>query len=220
MTLAKTLKVPFHLIAFALYKTVGTSRRFTFMGRSYRYHYHPYNNTSENERSIEIPIALEFVRHAPPGPVLEIGNVLNHYSPFPHAVVDKYEKGPGIRNVDVADLDAEAPYSCIVSISTMEHVGVDEPRQDPQKSFESIIRTSKMLLPGGTMLVTFPIGHNPALDAAFRENRFPGAERRAMRRLNRRNDWVECDPSQIPPSCPTGRTWYLAILLFHGPRAT
>jgi SAM-dependent methyltransferase len=140
---------------------VGT---FVFAGREYRYFRHPHNATWQNERAVEVPIARTAVLEATGGRVLEIGNVLGHYMRHEHDVVDKYEAGANVQNVDVLAFEADEPYDLIVSVSTLEHVGWDEAERDPDKIPRAVERLRSLLAPGGRALVTLPVGYNPWLD--------------------------------------------------------
>lgn len=115
---------------------------FMFHNKSYRYFYHKYNTTWQNERAVEIPIVWDIVKKRG-GNVLEIGNVLPHYFTFQHDVVDKHEKGEGVINEDVADLRLQNKYDLIVSISTIEHVGWDE---NPTHKKEKLNKPEKTLV--------------------------------------------------------------------------
>lgn len=122
---------------------------------------HPYNRTIHNERAIEIPLARAFIDgHAD---VLEVGNVLGHYQPATWTVVDKYERAPGVINQDV--LDIVGWFDRIVTISTIEHVGWDEPERDPTKPARAIAHLRSLLNLGGALMVTIPTGWNAPLDA-------------------------------------------------------
>ena len=74
----------------AYYNTLKGRRTFTFQGKAYKYLFRRYNTTYANERAVEIPIAMEVVRGHPEERVLEVGNVLAHYYPHHHDVLDKY----------------------------------------------------------------------------------------------------------------------------------
>jgi hypothetical protein len=152
--------------------------RFSFGRRSFdspygplRYFVHPYNHTWRYERCIEIPIARAFIA-AHGGAGLEVGNVLNHYGRVSHRVVDKYERGRDVENVDVEAIQA-ARLDYIVSISTLEHVGIDERDRDEQKALRSIGHLRGPLAPSGRLLVTFRLGHNPTLTEAVLSGRIP-----------------------------------------------
>jgi hypothetical protein len=164
-------------------------RRFRVEGASYRYLVHRYNETWTNERAVEVPLALRRLRRAR-GPVLEVGNVLSHYTRTSHERIDKYETAPGVLNRDVDDLEARRAYALILSISTLEHVGFDEEVQDAAKPARAVERLKACLAPGGELFVTLPLGYNPAADAMV----LAGAafERVALlRRATPTNLWVE-----------------------------
>src|SRR3954451_22447894 len=73
---------------------------FVVDGRERRLFVHRYNETWRNERAVEVPLVVEALDAHP---VLEVGNVLGHYGHCGHTVVDKYERAPGVLNVDVLD---------------------------------------------------------------------------------------------------------------------
>ncbi|TAK16890.1 MAG: hypothetical protein EPO37_07710, partial [Nitrosarchaeum sp.] len=76
-----------------------------------------------NERSVEIPLAIDMLKKNNGKNILEIGNVTSNYCNIPHIVVDKYEKETNIINQDVIDFNSKAKFDLIISISTLEHVG-------------------------------------------------------------------------------------------------
>ncbi len=141
-----------------------STRSFSFEGRRYRYFVHRYNRTWATERAVEIPLALRALRDAT-GKVLEVGNVLSHYRRVSHECLDKYERAPGVRNADVMDLSPAPAYGLILAISTLEHVGWDESPVEPDKPRRAVELLKRTLLPGGTLLVTLPLGQNPHVDA-------------------------------------------------------
>lgn len=134
---------------------------FSWWGRKLSYFHHLYNCTWLNERAVELPIAFAF-RDGRSANGLEIGNVLTHYGVNGHRVVDRFEVGDGVENIDVFDVTGS--YDWIIAISTLEHVRFDEPDQDPDGSIKAIEHLRSLLAPGGTMLITVPTGHNPGLD--------------------------------------------------------
>jgi hypothetical protein len=147
-----------------------TARTFDYQGHTLRYFAHPYNATWRSERSIEIPIARHFIDGFPPRSLgLELGNVLAYYQLASHTVVDKYEIADGVINVDVVDYDSAEPFDWIVSISTLEHVGVNEPEQDPDKAAVAIDRLRSLLTADGRLLITTPYGFSPGVDAFIRD---------------------------------------------------
>lgn len=182
------------LIAERMGIAVAPKRSFTFGGRVYEYVDHPHNKTRENERRVELAIVWEELKTAR-GRVLEVGNTLAYYFPTAHDVLDKYEHGPRISNVDVVDFPGSG-YELIISVSTLEHVGHDEVWPNfmgrPELCELAIERLRRALVPGGRLIFTVPMGWNPHMDQLVRECR--GLHRvRFMRRINAQNDWVEVE---------------------------
>jgi hypothetical protein len=140
---------------------------------------------------------LDFLRSRAAGATLEIGNVLNHYAAFQHTVVDKYELGDGVTNVDVCDFEPAHKFNSIISVSTIEHVGWDE---EPFDSGKAICAASQMLLPTGGMLITFPIGHNPSIDQAMQNGTLGCSDLRCIKRISG-SDWVEVPVQQLAGCC-------------------
>lgn len=177
------------------YRVAAARRRgrtFDFDGRRLEYLLHPYNVTWDNERTVEVPICWYFLsRHGTSGPVLEVGNVLNHYRPFPHDVVDKYERASGVANVDIVDFSTDVRYEAIVTVSTLEHVGWDEEPRDPSKVLRAVERLQSLLRPGGVLLYTIPLGYNPRLDDLLRVGGLPSTQTIWMQRVSKDNRWVE-----------------------------
>ena len=177
----------------ALYRLLRGHNTFILDGSVYYYFIHWYNMTWRNERAVEIPIAWKMVNNNNQAKILEIGNVLSHYYPVNHDVVDKYEKGPGVINEDVVDFRPGNKYDLIISISTLEHVGWDELPKDSEKIVRAIDNLLKLLSPEGVMLITLPVGENLELDLLVREGAISFTEQYAMRRASWRNEWVEED---------------------------
>jgi len=174
-------------------------RTFTFQGNRYHYFFHRDNTTWRNERCVEVPIVWKILEEHQGKEVLEVGNVLSHYFPVKHDVVDKYEVFDGVVNQDVVDFRPSKRYDLIVSISTMEHVGWDEDPRDlskilgePVKILSALDNLQECLAAGGTMVITFPVGYNPQLDRSLAEGRVGFTKRLCMKRVFK-NKWVEAD---------------------------
>jgi SAM-dependent methyltransferase len=163
---------------------------FEFDGRRYRYFRHPYNVTWTNERAVEIPIVTEALRAASGARVLEVGNVLGHYLSSDHAVVDKYEPGPRVLNVDVLDFQPTEHYDLILSVSTLEHVGWDDEERDPAKIPRAVGHLRSLLAPGGRAIVTVPLGYNPHLDQLLRDGALEFGSEHWLLRVSR-SEWRE-----------------------------
>lgn len=135
----------------------------------YSYTIHPHNYTWTNERSVELSIASQALEDHKPGRILEVGNVTKHYFNTQHDVVDKYEKAEGVINIDVVDFSPEQKYDFVFAISTLEHVGWDRDRKEPEKIPVAIEKLKQLLAPGGKLLITVPIGFNYFLDEMIDE---------------------------------------------------
>ena len=163
-------------------------RTFDYAGEAHRYYFHHYS--LDNERVVEIALARDFLQ-GKTGEVLEIGNVLSHYFHFPHEVVDKYEVAPGVLNEDVVAYAPGKKYDCIISLSTLEHVGWDEQPRDPKKISQAIAHLKSLLKAGGLLFVTMPLGYNPNVDELLRTGQSGFAETGYLLRISAANRWQE-----------------------------
>lgn len=179
--------------------------RFTFNGLEYHYFYHPYNCTWRNERSVELPIVREETEKLDAERTLELGNVLSHYYEVHHDVVDKHEKGDGIITSDICDFHTAKTYDLIVSISTIEHIGVDEDypvglqtEVQPDKCFRVIQLLKGLLSEKGKLVVTVPLGYNLALDLSLKKDTRSIWTRKAyLKRISKSNKWAEVEETEI-----------------------
>jgi hypothetical protein len=171
-------------------------------GAWYRYFCHTYNDAWENERTVEVPLVVKPLRAAQRRgqSILEVGCVLPHYMKADWTVVDKFERWPGVLNVDIADFMATGhTFDLIVSISTFEHVGFDEDLRarrersaDADKLRDVILGLrDHCLAAGGRLVATVPIGYNPALDVLLFEGALPFETCRFLVRWSRYNLWKE-----------------------------
>lgn len=168
-----------------------SGRSFTLGGREYGYFYHTYNLAWRNERSVEVPLALERLRRHQGGAVLEVGNVLRHYVPIEHEVIDKYERGAGVFNVDAAEFRPGRLYQLILSVSTLEHVGIPPDEPGGGKVLAVVENLVSLLAPGGELWLTASLGLNTEFDALVERRDTPFDEVRAMRRTVGKNEWRE-----------------------------
>ncbi len=161
------------------------------------YFRHAYNYTWLNERAVEVSLALEVLDAHAGGEVLEIGNVLGHYRPSEHLVIDKYEVAPGVVNADVADYETDRRFDLVLAVSTIEHVGLDEELKDPGKATRSLLHLKSLLKPGGVLWVTLPVAYNRDLDAQVRAGDVGFTRLGALRRDEHRNRWREVPAEQV-----------------------
>jgi hypothetical protein len=169
-------------------------RSFRFGGATLKCVYHSYNMTWACERCVEIPIARAYLAQARSGPVLEVGNVLSHYGPIDHDVLDKFERGDRVINQDVVGFQSSHQYGLILSISTFEHIGFDDAAEEGSaaKIQAAIQACRRLLAPAGKLVLTVPIGYNPELDALLRAGALPFAREFYLRRTGRL-EWEPCE---------------------------
>jgi SAM-dependent methyltransferase len=174
----------------------GSRGSFDFQGASYRYLFHRYKLTWLTERAVEVPVVQAIVEQAGAQRVLEVGNVLSHYRPQRHLVVDKYERAAGVISRDVLDLEDLGPFDLIVAISTLEHVGCDEHPRAPNKAAEAVDALRARLAPGGLLVLTVPVGYNREFDATLRDGRIELTHCAALRREAEGPHWREVSPAE------------------------
>ncbi len=162
---------------------------FRIDGKRFRYFTNKYNAV-ETERTVEIPWVLSLIDFREN--ILEVGNVLSHYIKFPHTVVDKYEKTPGIINEDAENFVTDTKYDCIVSISTLEHIGYDEEVKDSSKILRTITNLKSMIKEGGKMIITVPLVYNPVIDDMIKNNSQNFSKVVFMERISNWNLWKQC----------------------------
>ena len=173
------------------YTYLKTPKTFVFQGMTYNYFYHIYNFTCLNERAVELPIVWKFIEEYKNKRVLEVGNVLSHYFPFQHDIVDRYEKGEGVINEDIIDFRPPQKYDLIIAISTLEHVGWDEKPKNPRKILLAFESLKRHLAPKGKMIVSLPLGYNTALDRFLEEEKIKFTKKYYLKRIDGTNEWKE-----------------------------
>jgi hypothetical protein len=172
-------------------------KSFSFQGSNYDYFYHSYNCSWSNERAVEIPIVHRLIGKCQECSILEVGNVLSHYWPCNHEIVDKYEVESGVINKDIVDFFPDRQYDLIVSISTLEHVGWDEIPREPGKPWRAIAHLVELLAVGGTLIVTMPLGLNPEVDRRVSENNLPFDRQYYLKRIAANNRWEEVGSAPV-----------------------
>jgi len=164
------------------------------MYKGKKYPYHPNLNTA---RAIELPLAMEVMERFKDKRILEVGNVLsNHFEGMTHAVVDKYA---GPIKEDIVDYKAP-PYDLVISISTIEHIGVDEHRYagypveaEPTKALKALGAMRGLVAREGELFYTWPMRYNPGLDfwTLLHSGFFSFYDISFMKRVSRSNSWEE-----------------------------
>lgn len=198
-------------------------KRFNCIGIQYPYFTHAYNATWRNERCVEIAVAQGFLDGLKGYKVLELGNVMSYYDPHrgdpdfysSYVVVDKYERSPSVLNIDFVDYQTKELYDAFISISTFEHIGWDETPKDEAKVMRALKRIDDLVARKENVLVSFPLGYHPTLDAIVRDHEHGFKRYSCLVRTSRSNDWVETDPSDALRR-PYGSTFEAANALFVG----
>jgi hypothetical protein len=182
-------------LSYAYRRLFTSGRKFTFRGEEMRYFFHPYNFTWASERCIEVPIAMSYLKRATL-PVLEVGNVLSHYFNVSHHIVDKYEMAPGVQNVDAMAFSTNVRYGLILSISTLEHIGMYKDGEIVEsKIMKTILNLRSLLAPSGKIVATVPLGFNPAMDRIVDDGKL-FASRIFMKRTSRET-WTQADYDEV-----------------------
>lgn len=163
----KTLVKFKHWLEFQKFK--GKNEFFNFNEKRFKKFYHVYNATWTSERKYEIPIFQDMLEQYKNQKVLEVGNVLSHYFNISHTIVDKYETSHGVINEDAVDFDNGDRFDLIISISTLEHIGVDE-NEPSDKSIRAINHLLTLLNAHGKLVFSFLIGYNSSLDNFINQN--------------------------------------------------
>lgn len=190
-----------------IYYNLFREKRFFFLGQEYGAFYHRYNTTWKNERSYEIPLMEKFVKDYAGKRILEIGNVLNHYAPFKHDVVDKYEIGSGIINEDIVSFTPREPYELIVSVSTIEHIGNDYGEKKEDKKVLTALNhvISACLARGGLFAATASLGHNRSFDAHAKGDQLPFQKIYFWKYDSFSDSWRETSPEEATREKSPGR---------------
>lgn len=179
------------------YTNYKTKRTFKFNGKKYHYFYHKNWITWNNERSVEVPIAVEIVQKYKGKDFLEVGNVLMNFYEYERDIVDKYEIAPGVLNEDVVDFNPGKKYDIIITISTLEHVGWDEKPREALKFFKAIKNLKRLLKTGGNIIITIPKGNNPVLDNLIMEKKSPFTKSFFLKRVSKNNRWKQVPLKKI-----------------------
>lgn len=177
---------------------------FQAWGQELPYFVHRHNTTWKNERCVELPVVLEFLKYQGHGRGMEFGNVLMRYGiTGDWEIVDKYDRIAGVKNVDILDYNPSAPLDYIVSISTIEHVGWDEKPRDSEKVLRAFEHLRSLLGANGRMLLSAPMGHHPTLDEVILSKAWPVV--RTLTLVRDRGRWRETPVPEWRPYVGKGR---------------
>ena len=121
------------------------------------------------ERGLELALAERSSSRHAPAATLEVGNVLAFAGVTGHTVVDKYEAGEKVLNVDIMEYRPERKFGLVISISTVEHIGWDEEPREPGKAAAALDVMAGL---GDALLITMPVGYHRELEQAFIDGPF------------------------------------------------
>jgi hypothetical protein len=144
-----------------------TDEYFLFRNKKYKYFDHPHNKTRINERTVEVPISMDFVSKYGTN-LLEVGCVTPYYFDINHTVIDLAD---GHRLASVQDATT-VDYSGknVLSISTIEHVGLNDYDIKIKEKESAINLCKKIFTESLNYFLTWPLGYNKILDDwAFNE---------------------------------------------------
>jgi len=182
------------ILIYVMYKTDYSifNRDFNVNGEIYQYFINRYMAV-RSERVVEIPFAMDFLKKNDyeKKRVLEIGNVLSYYFDLHYKIVDKYERGTHIDTVDIIDFNPDEKYDIIISISTIEHIGYDEPVREVGKSKKAFLKIIDLLDNKGIALITVPLVYNPEIDSIITNNEIEFSKRYFLKRISHLNLWKE-----------------------------
>lgn len=157
-----------------------------------------YNQAYANERIIEIPLALSHIKKTKQ--ILEVGRVLTHYTTQTWNVVDKFEVGSDVINQDILDFHPKSRFDQIISISTVEHIGVDDTTNNPLLGVKAIEKMKTLLTKHGNLLITIPIGYNQSLDKYLFSHPTLFTTAYGMKRITPWNTWKQVPLEEIQNS--------------------
>ena len=187
--------LPLRKLASPIVRPFLRPREFEYRDERLQYVFENYNVTWSNERCAEIPIARWHLAQTN-GPVLEVGNVLGHYGAHSHTVIDKYETVPRVVNEDITEWQTDQRFALIISISTFEHIGFDDVGGDSKEKIRAAIDACRALLASdGHLVITVPLGYNPALDELIANDSLAANEAHFLLRHGRR-EWSEVPRNQ------------------------
>lgn len=195
----KSLKILIYKTIYYFYKILRP-KGFLFNNQTIPYENSYYNTSFFNERSVEIPLIKELLKNYTNADFLEVGNVLMHYGyNTPRDIVDKYEISDGVLNIDIEEY-RNKKYSLILSISTLEHVGLDEGEKiiDERKLERCIANIiDNLLVDKGLFIITLPVNYNHNVDKFIFDNKLFQEKFFIVKDNPFLNTWKKIDFDQI-----------------------
>lgn len=150
---------------------VFSDSKFILNHKSYDLFEHPYNcgyaNTRMTERSVELPLALEYINKCN-GNIVEVGAVTPYYFSTDkiEEVIDPTDVHKVVTKKSVFDCDLRGRN--VLSISTVEHIGTSDYGMNEKLNVLDALK--KILTESSSCLITAPMGYNKLLDEWIKEN--------------------------------------------------
>lgn len=151
-----------------------------------------------SERAIEVPLAIDFISHyVKDEPIIELGCVLPYYilKKSNHSVYDLTDRHPQNIKRDIRGMGSVDFQGNVVSISTIEHIGLDE-YGIAEGNISAKDMLKRILTNARKYFVTFPLGHNSELDKYVHETNDLG-EQYVTRTLEDPNDWTVVEKGNL-----------------------
>lgn len=159
-------------------------------GKKYMLFEHPYNcgyiSTRMTERSVELALAKAYVDQCN-GEIVEIGAVTPYYF-YDDKIVDIIDPTDRHKRVVRQSIfDCDLTGKNVLSISTVEHIGItDYGMHEIENAIDAI---DKILKEARSCLITAPLGYNAILDEWVKENEKNNMLKLLKRKLN--NHWED-----------------------------
>ncbi len=174
---------------------------FVYNNKILNYNFQKYNLAWRNERKIEIPILIEELRSHKNKKLLEVGNVFSHYfqsKKYKRIIVDKYERETGVINIDVLDYYPKNKFDYIFSISTIEHIGIQDENDNDLASIKALKHLHDYCLKnGGEIIITVPFGYNYKLDKYIKSKKNIFSRELFFLREDSLNNWRQVSKKEI-----------------------
>jgi len=144
----------------------------------------------DNERCVELALAKRWVANSTQSnKVYEIGAVMPYYWECNHHIIDPYDELATIPDfVENIDLTGQE----VFSISTIEHIGLDEYGEQHQLDENGAVQALQQILnQASRCFITFPVGYNSVLDEWVENNldRLNCFGYHKTRRYDAKNHW-------------------------------
>jgi hypothetical protein len=96
------------------------------------------------------------------------------------------------------DVRSEKKYDLLVGIFILEHVGWDGKTRDNMKIPKAIENLKSLIASrDGTIIITFPLGYNSALDKLLKDGVIQFSKKFQFTRISKGNEWKEVSWEEV-----------------------